>query len=87
MELKCDKAITLSSSVPMHFWAGARNTDAITNTSCNGNLSGITINYTTNHSGTLAANTWVKIITKFTFPAAASNSSYPYPAIRCFVYG
>ena len=87
MDLKFDKSITLGAMVPAHFWVGARNSDSITNTSCNGNLSGIQIQYINNHSGTLAANTWVHITTKFTFPAAATSSGYNYPAIRCFVYG
>lgn len=87
MDLKFDKVITLGTSVPMHFWVGARNSDSITNTSCNGNLTGIQTQYISNHSGTLPANTWVHITTKFTFPAAATSSGYDYPAIRCFVYG
>lgn len=87
MDLKFDKAITLGTSVPMHFWVGARNSDSITNTNCHGNLTGIQTQYITNHSGTLPANTWVHITTKFTFPAAATSSGYNYPAIRCFVYG
>ena len=87
MDLKFDKAITLGTSVPMHYWVGARNSNSITNTSCNGNLTGIQTQFISNHSGTLPANTWVHITTKFTFPAAATSSGYNYPAIRCFVYG
>lgn len=88
MELKLDREIVLGGSTPMHYWIGARNTNVITNTSCNGNLTGITTTWVQNHnSERIPANTWVKIITTFTFPAAASNSDYPYPAIRCFVYG
>ena len=87
MDLKFDKAITLGLSTPAHFWVGARNSNSITNTSCSGNLIGIQTEYISNHSGTLPANTWVHITTKFTFPAAATSSGYNYPAIRCFVYG
>jgi len=87
MELKFDKDVKLASNIPMHYWAGCRNTDDITNVSCNGNLTGITYSYVQNHSGTLAANTWVKIITQITFPSAATSTGYNYPAIRAFVYG
>ena len=87
MDLKFDKAITLGTSVPAHYWVGARNSNSITNTSCNGNLTGIQTQFISNHSGTLPANTWVHITTKFTFPAAATSSGYNYPAIKCFVYG
>jgi len=72
----------------MHFWSGARTTNVDTNTSCNGHLSGITYNYVLNHNNDiLPANTWIKIVTRFTFPTSISESNYPYPAIRCFVYG
>ena len=88
MELKCDQAIRLGTNVPMHFWAGARTTNVDTNTSCNGHLSGITYDYVLNHdNSTLPENTWVKIVTRITYPTSISESNYPYPALRCYVYG
>ena len=89
MDLKLDKDITLGSSVPMHYWLGARNADDIWQTAINThNISGsTTTTWVQNHNGILSANTWVTIITKFTLPTNAVESGYNYPGLRPFIYG
>lgn len=89
MDLKLDKDITLSTSVPMHYWLGARNADDIWQTAINThNITGSTTTvWVQNHNGVLSANTWVTIITKFTLPTNAVESGYNYPGLRPFVYG
>lgn len=89
MDLKLDKDITLGSSVPMHYWIGARTADDIWQININSHsiAGSTTISWVQNHTGTLLANTWVTIITKFTLPASAVESGYDYPGLRAFIYG
>ena len=89
MDLKLDKDITLGTSVPMHYWIGSRTADDIWQTNINNHsiAGSTTTSWVQNHTGTLLANTWITIITKFTLPASAVESGYDYPGLRAFIYG
>lgn len=90
MDLKFSEEISLSTSIPQHWWLGARNADNIWQVAINSHsiANGTTkVEYLKNHSGTLPANTWVNITTRFTIRSDAPESGYNYPALRPFVYG
>lgn len=90
MDLKCSEDIDLKAATPQHWWLGARNADNIWQVSINSHsiANGTTkVEYLKNHSGTLPANTWVNITTRFTIRGDAPESGYDYPALRPFVFG
>lgn len=88
MDLKFDRDVKVSGGTPVHFWYGARNTDSIFNTSCNGNLTARSSQLLTPANNTIiSANTWFTQRHLITFGAGPTSDGYIYPAIRCFVYG
>lgn len=87
MDLKIDKDVRLSVSTPVHYWVGARNTNDIFNTSCNGNLTNRSVQALTTYNITIPANTWFTQRYLITFGSGPTSDGYIYPAIRCFIYG
>ena len=88
IDLKFDRDIITTTAAPAHFWFGARNTDDIFNTQCNGNLSNKSSTVLSPPASTIIpANTWFTQKHRFTFGDGPTSEGYDYPAIRCFVYG
>ena len=88
IDLKCDHAITVTTSAPNHFHAGARETNDLFDTDLLNHLNWIAIQIVTPATGTvIPANTWVRYVRRFIFPNSPTQAAYNYPAIRPFVYG
>lgn len=87
-DIKVDKAITIASSVPQHYWAASMENDNEFDPALTGKGAGVSVtSYVPAANVNIAANTWQHYERIFTTAASAPNSSYPYPGLRPFIYG